>query len=68
MVLDNEVSAFREQVSAFSMLQVNAGTKGICHPKTTAAFLDWTRRVEDAAGLHTIHNWCTAAAYSRGKV
>ena len=47
MVLDNEVSAFREQVSAFSMLQVNAGTKGICHPKTTAAFLDWTRRVED---------------------
>jgi hypothetical protein len=42
MVLDNEVSAFREQVSAFSMLQVNAGTKGICHPKTTAAFLDWT--------------------------
>ncbi len=47
MVLDNEVSAFRAQVGAFSMLQVNAGTKGICHPKTTAALLDWTRRVED---------------------
>ena len=47
MVLDNEVSAFRAQVSAFSILQVNAGTKGICHPKTTAAFLEWTRRVED---------------------
>ncbi len=47
MVLDNEVGAFRAQVGAFSMLQVNAGTKGICHPKTTAALLDWTRRVED---------------------
>lgn len=47
MVLDNEVSVFRAQVGAFSMLQVNAGTKGICHPKTTAALLDWTRRVED---------------------
>ena len=47
MVLDNEVSTFRAQVGAFSMLQVNAGTKGICHPKTTAALLDWTRRVED---------------------
>jgi len=47
MVLDNEVSAFRAQVGAFSMLQVNAGTKGICHPKTAEALLDWTRRVED---------------------
>lgn len=47
MVLDKEVSEFRAQVGAFSMLQVNAGTKGICHPKTTKALLDWTRRVED---------------------
>ena len=46
MVLTDEVAFFRDQVSAFKMLQVNAGTKGICHPKTTASLIDWTQRIE----------------------